>query len=206
MKSQKPCANFKDAFFQGCRKCYPNRSEPHRRLEDRSMEDVYICTQRKVADLESRGYTVKKMWESQWAQLKQSDPAVRDFVNQLDVVAPLNLRDAFCSGRTNAIKLYHQTEADETVDYYDFTSLYPWANKNGLYPIGHPEIISEPGHANIFQYFGLAQCTVRPPHPVLPLRQNGKLTFPPCRTCVEEEMSEPLLERSYVCPHTPEQR
>lgn len=65
MKSQKPCANFKDAFFQGCRKCYPNRSEPHRRLEDRSMEDVYICTQRKVADLESRGYTVKKMWESQ---------------------------------------------------------------------------------------------------------------------------------------------
>ena len=65
-------------------------------------------------DLESRGYQVKQMWECQWAELKQSDPVVRDFVNKLDIVAPLNPRDAFCGGRTNAIKLYHQTEADET--------------------------------------------------------------------------------------------
>ena len=67
MKSPKQCTNFKDVFFHGCRTCYPNRSEPHRRLEDCSMEDVYICTKRKVADLESRGYTVKQMWERQWA-------------------------------------------------------------------------------------------------------------------------------------------
>ena len=131
-------------------------------------------------------------------------------VNQLDIVAPLNPHDAFCGGRTNAIKLYHQTEAHEEIDYYDFTSLYRWANKNGLYLIGHPVIIFEPGHKNIFQYSGLAQCTMLPPHglyhPVLPLRQNGKLTIPLCRTFVEEEMSKPMLERSYVCPHTDEQR
>ena len=89
------------------------------------MEDVYICTQRKVAYLESRGYKVKQMWECQWAELKLNDPLVRDYVNKLDIVAPLNPRDAFCGGRTNAIKLYHQTEADEEIDYYDFTPLYP---------------------------------------------------------------------------------
>ena len=139
------------------------------------MEDVYICTQRKVFDLASRGYNVKQMWECQWAQLKQTDPVVRDFVNQLDIVAPRSPRDAFCGGRTNAMKLYHQTEADETVDYYDFTSLYPYVNKNGEYPIGHPVIIFEP-EGDIFQYFGIAKCTVLPPyepyHTVLPLRQN----------------------------------
>ena len=200
---------FQGCFWHGCRSCYPNRSETHRRLEDRSMEDVYICTQRKVFDLASRGYNVKQMWECQWAQLKQDNSAVRDFVNQLDIVAPLNPRDAFCGGRTNAIKLYHQTEADETVDYYDFTSLYPYVNKNGEYPIGHPVIIFEP-EGDISQYFGIAKCTVLPPyelyHPVLPLRHNDKLTFPLCRTCVETEMEKPLLEKSYVCPHSPEQR
>ena len=105
--------------------------------------------QRKVADLESRGYNVKQMWECQWAQLKQNDSAVRDLVNKLKCVSPLNPRNAFCGGRTNAIKLYHQTEADEKVVYYDFTSLYPYVNKNGLYPIGHPEIISWTGRWHV---------------------------------------------------------
>jgi len=150
------------------------------------------------------------MWECQWSELKPNDPAVRDFVKQLDIVPPLNPRDASCGGRTNAIKLYHKTKADEEIDYYDFTSLYPYINKNKVYPIGHPDIIFEPGHKDIFQYFGLAQCTVLPPyklyHPVLPLRHNDKLTFPLCCTCVETEMDKPLLEKSYVCPHTPQQR
>ena len=131
------------------------------------------------------------MWECQWAQLKQTNPAVRDFINKLNIVSPLNPHDAFCGGRTNAIKFYHKTEDDEEIDYYDFTSLYPYVNKNKLYPIGHPQIIFEP-EGNIFQYFGIAKCTVLPPyelyHPVLPLRQNDKLTFPLCRSCVETEM------------------
>ena len=138
------------------------------------------------------------------------DPVVRDFVNKLDIVAPLNPCDAFCSGRTNAIKLYHQTEADEAVDYYDFTSLYPYVNGNKKFPLGHPEILFEPEHTDIFQYFDIAKCTVLPPyefyHPVLPLRHNDKLTFLLCHTCVETEMEKPMLERSYVCLHTEEQR
>ena len=200
---------FQGCFWHGCRTCYPNRSKTHRHLEDRTMEDVFICTQRKVLDLSSRGYNVRQMWECQWAQLNQENPAVRDFVNKLNIVAPLNPRDAFCGGQTNGIKLYHQTEADEDINYYDFTSLYPYVNKNKEYPIGHPEIIFEP-EGDISQYFGIAKCTVLPPyelyHPVLPLRHNDKLTFLLCRTCVETEMEKPMLDRSYVCSHTLEQR
>ena len=99
------------------------------------------------------------MWECQWAELKQSDPVVRDFVNKLEIVASLNPRDAFCGGRTNAIELYHQTEAD-----YDFTLLYPYVNKTKRYPLGQPETLFEPGHTDMSQYFGIAKCTVLPPY------------------------------------------
>ena len=89
-------------------------------------------------------------------------------------------------------------------------SLYPFVNKNGDFPVGHPEIIFQPDHTDISRFFGLAKCTVLPPyelyHPVLPLRQNDKLTFPLCRTCVQEEMSKPMLERSCVCAHTEQER
>ena len=139
-----------------------------------------------------------ELWECQWVKLKQNNPTIRAFVNQLDIVEPLNPRDAFCGGRTDSIKLYHQTKADKEIGYFDYTSLYPYVNKNAKYPLGHPDMIFQPGHTEIAQYFGIAQCTVLPPHnlyhPVLPLRQNNKLTFPLCRTCVEEEMNKPTLE------------
>ena len=55
--------------------------------------------------------------------MKQNDSVVLDIVNKLEIVAPLNPRDAFCGGRTNAVKLYHQTEADEDIGYYDAVPL-----------------------------------------------------------------------------------
>jgi len=122
---------------------------------------------------------------------------IKTFVDSLDIVEPMNPCDAFCGGRTNAVKLYHQADEEngEEIKYYDYTSLYP---------VGHPEIISQPGHADISRFF--AKCTVLPPyglyHPVLPLRQNDKFTFPLCRTCVEEEMIKPVLDQSFICSHT----
>ena len=79
-----------------------------------------------------------------------------------------------------------------------------------MYTKGHPEFISQPGHTNIQQYFGLVQCKVLPPrdlyHPVLPYRQEGKLLFPLCATCVKEEIAKRPWERSARCNHTDEQR
>ena len=39
---------FQGCFFHGCRTCYPNRTEPHSRLENRCADDVYRCTQKKL--------------------------------------------------------------------------------------------------------------------------------------------------------------
>lgn len=43
-------------------------------------------------------------------------------------------------------------------------------------------------------------------HPVLPVRSGNKLTFPLCAACVKQEQDNPMLERSDVCHHTPEER
>lgn len=156
------------------------------------------------------GYHVKEIWECEWAALKKIDPSVATFVQDLKIDTPLNPRDAFFGGRTNAITLHYKAEPHQQIRYVDITSLFPWVNKNALYPFGHPTFIDEPGHTSIAPYFGFVKCQILPPHqlyhPVLPHRQGHKLTFPLCRTCVETETPKPLLQRSCVCDHSPEER
>ena len=88
--------------------------------------------------------------------------------------------------------------------------MYVWVNKTCVYPKGHPTFISTPGHTDIHQYFGLIQCQVLPPrdlyHPVLPYRHDGKLLFPLCATCVQDEMPKRPWDRSVECHHTDAQR
>ena len=79
----------------------------------------------------------------------------------------------------------------------DVCSLYPWVNKVGKYPVGHPEIITE-NFKDIREYEGLIKCRLLPPrnlyHPVIPYRPPGpssKLMFALCRTCVIEKQQTP---------------
>ena len=124
----------------------------------------------------------------------------------------LNPQDAFFAGRTNAVHLHHEADAtqEEKIKYVDVTSLYPWLNKTQMYPVGHPTIITTPENQDINAYFGMAKVDILPPpllsHPGLPYRHRGKLTFPLCRSCTEEETPKELLDRSCHCSHTLEQR
>ena len=119
----------------------------------------------------------------------QGDPTMETYVDSLRVPQPLEPRDAFFGGRTNAIKLYHDTQDGEQIKYIDVCSLYPYVNKNCTYPVGHPNIIKTPDTTDVSDYEGLIKCTVLPPrglyHPVLPYRCRGKLMFPLCSTCAE---------------------
>ena len=201
---------FQGCFWHGCPTCYPNRHEKHASHCDRTMQDVYETTQQKTQQLRGQGYKVIEMWGCEWDHLQQTQPEIDSFVQGLDFIEPLKPREAFCGGRTNAVKLYHHFTPGQKIHYIDVTSLYPWVNKTSIYPKGHPTFLSQPGHTDIHQYFGLIQCQVLPPrelyHPVLPYRHDGKLLFPLCARCAEEEMAKPLLDRSYHCPHTDEER
>ena len=105
-------------------------------------------------------------------------------------------------------------EADETegekIKHVEVTSLYRGVNKTQQHPIGYFVIITNPDDQDFQSYFGKAKADVIQPHhlyyPVSPLRHRGKLTLPLCKTCMEGEMFEDLLEKSYPCPYTPDER
>ena len=156
------------------------------------------------------GYKVFETWECEWDRQVQTNEAVQRFLKSFDLVPPLEPRDAFYGGRTGAVALHAVAGEGEEIRYVDITSLYPWVNKNSTYPVGHPTIITQPVDQSISSYFGLALVNILPPtnlyHPVLPVRQGGKLTFPLCASCVKEEQEKPLLQRCHYCTHTDAQR
>ena len=201
---------FLGCYWHGCPTCFPERGEFHKLLLNRCMQDVYDKTQMCFNTLREKGYNLVTIWECQWEKQKQENPDIQAYVANLDFVEPLNPRDAFAGGRTNAIKLYHAVKPNEKIHYVDYTSLYPWVNKTQRYPVGHPEFISNPGTTDVTRYFGFIKCKLTAPyglyHPVLPSKEGGKLTFPLCGACAREQLAKPMLERSAVCHHSEEQR
>ena len=201
---------FHGCLYHGCPTCYPDRDIRHYATPDRTVQELYNATLNKRMDLLRAGFKVLEMWECQWDKLVKTDQAVRRFLSTFDLVAPMEPRDAFYGGRTGAVSLHSVAGEGEEIRYVDITSLYPWVNKNATYPIGHPHIITQPVDQDIHSYFGLALVDILPPsglfHPVLPVRCGGKLTFPLCSKCVEEEQAKPTLQRTHYCTHTDSER
>ncbi|XP_053389260.1 uncharacterized protein LOC128552256 [Mercenaria mercenaria] len=154
-----------------------------------TMGELYDRTIEKQKYLEDLGYTYVSIWESDFEQQLLENAEMRNFIEQLELTT-LEPRDAFYGGRTEAYTLYKEASHEEEMDYYDVTSLYPYINKTGKIPRGHPEIITE-NFKDIYDYEGLIKCRVVPPrglfHPVLPSKVNGKLLFHLCKTCAEHK-------------------
>ena len=202
---------FFECNFHACIKCHPHRRNKTRYCHpDRTAEEVYEASLKKVADLRAAGYIVVVKWECEYLKERNTLPELKNFAESFHLVTPLEPRDAFFGGRTEAITLYAVADPQETITYVDFTSLYPTINKYGLYPTGFPQIIFNLEDQDIHHYFGIAKVSILAPeglfHPVLPGRQHGKLTFPLCSVCVTEEMAKPMHEHSNLCGHTAEQR
>ena len=203
---------FHSCFFHGCPHCFPNRRTPICAHDGKTMHDLYQHTLARDRAIQQDGYNLVTQWECEWKRLKAGREDIQGFVDGLELVDRLEPRDAFYGGRTEAVTMHAVADPDqgESIQYLDFTSLYPWVNKNCTYPIGHPVILTELGSTDLSSYFGLAKVTVLPPYglylPVLPYRAQGKLLFPLCRSCVEAELAKPLLERSRDCPHADRDR
>ena len=201
---------FNGCFYHGCPKCYPVRDIKHYASPDRTFEELYQATLAKRMALLRAGFKVLEIWQCEWHEQLKKNAEVQRFLNSFDLVAPLNPRDAFYGGRTEAVALHAVVGEGEEIRYCDITSLYPWVNKNATYPIGHPQIITQPRDQSITSYFGLATVDILPPtnlyHPVLPVRYNQKLTFPLCASCVKEEQEKPMLQRVHYCTHTDVER
>ena len=197
---------FHGCLYHGCPRCFPNRQAKHYATPDRTVEELYQATLNKRMVMLRAGYTIIELWECEWDRLVDTNADVQCFLASFDLVAPLNPRDAFYGGRTGAVVLHSVAGEGEEIHYCDITSLYPWVNKNCTYPIGHPTIITQPTDQSLDSYFGIATVDILPPpelyHPVLPVRAGGKLTFPLCGKCVEQELQNPMLCRSHYCAHS----
>ena len=204
---EKYVCEFNGCNWHGCRECYPRDRE--RTLEHgKTLEQRYKDTLLKEKRLKSMGYNVITIWSHSFADMVKSDENLAAFINSLGLRDPINIRDAYYGGRTNAIVLHYIFKKGEKGYYIDFTSLYPYILKYYKFPIGHPTRICtnfDPtcietctggciysnckGFHVGLKYFGVIKATFLPPtdllHPVLPVRCNGKLKFPLCLTCAE---------------------
>ena len=178
------------------------------------------------------GFIVITKWSCEFMRDLIQNEDIKDFVQSLDIQEPINLRDCYFGGRTNALVLHKEFSSGEKGCYVDFTSLYPDILKYKRFPIGHLQRIVERSkgitteiyrgqfiYANCegkhlkLPYFGLIKAKFLPPtkliHPVLPLRCNGKLKFPLCYKCASEENPEecgcPVGGRGFIHAYcTPE--
>lgn len=125
---------FNGCYYHGCPKCLPKRNS-HTVNAGVTAEEAYQRTIARRQDIEARGYTVVEKWECELKQELKTNLEMKDYMDNLKLVTPLEPREAFYGGRTNAVKLYHQCQNGEKIRYIDVCSLYPWVCKTGEFPI-----------------------------------------------------------------------
>ena len=79
------------------------------------MEQLYEDTAKKVCDLEKQGFEVIQMWECELLKKLKNDEEMNHYFEEYEIVDPLQPRDAFYGGRTNAAKLLHECQGDEKI-------------------------------------------------------------------------------------------
>ena len=201
-KSTNTVYEFQGCFWHGCEKCYTKDTiNPWNQVEMGELQNRTQIKNQKIRDL---GYNLVEIYECELAKNAEFKKWAK--TNDIEIVTPLNPRDAFFGGRTNVTKLKYDFKDDEKGRYVDFVSLYPTVQYFKTYPVGHPTKILNPTKYND-KWFGFVKCKIDPPqdlyHPVLPFRttcgKSEKLLFPLCRTCAERQ-------QQARCEHTEEER
>ena len=192
--STKTVYKFHGCEFHGCKNCKPNnRHSKTFHHPDRTVEEMYQATQQKTRFIRAAGYVVVEMWECTFKKELKQNEELQDLVRNMTWVSLLDTRDAFYGGRSGMAKCYHTVEEGEQID-----------------TLGHPQIIVNSESQNIQDYFGIAKVDMLAPekllHLVLPVKLNGKLMFPLCVKCIEDQMDRPWHKRTNLCNHTEEER
>ncbi|XP_071110601.1 uncharacterized protein [Haliotis cracherodii] len=111
---------FLGCFWHGCNTCHKTRrGEPHPVLGT-SLGARYTDTHYRLSLL-SQHPEVKRvvaLWEHEFTKMQREDSALRAFLQGphcRHVPGPLNPRDAFYGGRTNATRLCYEAQEGETI-------------------------------------------------------------------------------------------
>ncbi|XP_051172370.1 uncharacterized protein LOC127288773 [Leptopilina boulardi] len=187
-------------FWHGCPECFSTNRDVKIGQSETSMNDRYNRTLAIRDKIKRNGYEVIEIWECQFDREISNNAELKDFFKNHPILKNnkvLNPRDAFYGGRTGNTRSFYEIKEGEKIEYKDICSLYPYICKTGKFPVGHPKLYIGEGECKQFtgteyditNVEGLVLCQILPPrdlyHPLLPVRQHGKLMFPLCRTCCE---------------------
>lgn len=182
--------SFLGCYWHQCIKCFPHQFQkiPSSNLQSHSL---YESSRARAAKIKRMGFDLIEIWEHEFDEMMKSNGEIEKYILSLNYlkVAPLDARDAFMGGRTGVCKLYHKASPGEKILYYDVTSLYPFINKYGRYPVGTPKILlgKDLHNRTVFDIDGLLKVDILPPrqlyHPVLGVKLHNKLMFILCHKC-----------------------
>ena len=79
------------------------------------MQQLHDDTLEKICYLKNEGFQVVEMWECDLKKEMEHDVAMRRYFEEHELVDPLQPRDAFYGGRTNAAKLLHECQEDKEI-------------------------------------------------------------------------------------------
>ena len=79
------------------------------------MEQLYKDTVRKVNYLKDHGFEVEQKWGCELTKELEEDEEMKQFFEDHQLMDPLQPRDAFYGGRTNAAKLFHECQGNEKI-------------------------------------------------------------------------------------------
>ncbi|GAB0097539.1 DNA-directed DNA polymerase [Sergentomyia squamirostris] len=182
--------------FEGCyyhgHECILNRDyvcsdNPEDTIQNRFEKTLYRWDR-----IKNMGYNLISIWECDFRRMLKNDPEMASTLESHSEVlhAGFDPRDAVYGGRTEVFRLHYKCRPGDKIYYYDFTSLYPYANKYTKYFVGHPTILTSfENPEEIINLDGIAKIDILPPRelyiPVLPYKCNNRLLFPLCSRCAQ---------------------
>ena len=84
-------------------------------ISQKTMEELYKDTVRKVNYLKEHGFEVEQKWGCELTKDLEEDEELKQFFEEHEIIDPLQPRDAFYGGRTNATKLFHECQGNEKI-------------------------------------------------------------------------------------------
>ena len=105
---------FQGCFWHGCPECFKDRDTVNP-ISQKTMEELYMNTKKKLKFLKDQGYRVVEKWGCELEKELEDDEEMKQFFDQNKIIDPLQPRDAFYGGRTNATKLIHECQGNEKI-------------------------------------------------------------------------------------------
>ena len=153
-----------------------------------SLTERYENTMNRIELIARAVYNGKIQGECEFDESKVVEEKPELLTHPIVKHSPLKTRDNLYRGRTEAMRLHYKISENETKQYCDVISHYPFICKYFNFPIGHPNIHIGETCRNVdvcLKMEGLMKCTPVPSknlyHPFLPYRCDKKLLFCLCR-------------------------